>query len=258
MWLPVGIAVIAFVWWRAGSTSVLLERFWRLITGKSDVGDPVLSGYIQEMKDLEKFRFIYRVKVDSLAELHKLISWMKLHSIHLRTVKAAGKWIDIKSDEILTVPSNRYFSTRIALILLSYISAYAIGYCAISSSALLQTRETKSWFLANSKEIRTLSFWNENKATTKECTESFSQVSSEFGFSSDETKMICQSLKDQNEKFVTLVHDSLLTQRITLALFATPFLILFILTTVRVKVAATAKEISKLIKNKEEKNLSAS
>lgn len=66
------VTLLMVFWWRAGSIRSVLDRVWHLLAGRADVNDPVLKELLLNSRDLERFQFTYRLKVDSLAEVHKL------------------------------------------------------------------------------------------------------------------------------------------------------------------------------------------
>lgn len=107
-------ALIAFglYWLRAGSIHNLLERLWRLLVDKTEVNDARLREYMEEARDLEKFRFIYGIRVSRLARLHRFINWQKENHISIGEAQKIRHWIDIESPEVLRVPPASYFHQK--------------------------------------------------------------------------------------------------------------------------------------------------
>lgn len=103
-----GLLALAFFWWRAGSIHSVLDRIWRLIAGKADVHDPVLKALLQESRDIEKFQFIYRLKVETMNEMRELIAWMATHRVGMSKLQTMRKWIDTTSKEIIRQPPKHY------------------------------------------------------------------------------------------------------------------------------------------------------
>lgn len=107
-------ALIAFgaYWLRAGSIHNLLERLWRLLVDKAEVNDARLREYMEEARDLEKFRFIYGIRVSSLARLHRFINWQKENHLGIGEAQKIRHWIDIESPEVLRAPPPGYFHQK--------------------------------------------------------------------------------------------------------------------------------------------------
>ncbi|WP_423739680.1 DUF6216 family protein [Cupriavidus basilensis] len=91
-----GLALLVLFWWRAGSIHSILERLWLLIAGKAEVHDPELKSIFQKNRDLEKFRFFYRLKVEPLADVRKLAAWMEVHGVGMSRLQRMRRWVDIR------------------------------------------------------------------------------------------------------------------------------------------------------------------
>lgn len=141
--LVIGACLIAFFWWRAGSIHTLLERIWHLIAGKSEVHDPVLKEFIQENRELERFRFIYGLKVSSMADVHRLSAWMKAHAITLDQVRQIKRWFQPTEGYVIAPPKN-YILWRGVFCLFFYVLFCASMFMSSSSTALLQVRASKT------------------------------------------------------------------------------------------------------------------
>ncbi|WP_141639929.1 DUF6216 family protein [Cupriavidus basilensis] len=84
---------LTFFWFRVGSLHSLLERIWRLVTGKAEVENPQLKKLIQENRDLERFRFIYGLKIETQPEFQRLMSWLHRHKVGIARLQRVRKWI---------------------------------------------------------------------------------------------------------------------------------------------------------------------
>ncbi|MCF2135223.1 hypothetical protein IHE27_03375 [Mycetohabitans endofungorum] len=78
-----GLIMVGLFWWRAGSIHIVLDRLWRLVAGKADVHDPVLKALLLESRDIEKFKYTYRLKVETMAAIHRLDKWRRTHEISM-------------------------------------------------------------------------------------------------------------------------------------------------------------------------------
>lgn len=187
------IVMIIFFWYRTGTTHSLLERLWRLAAGKVEVGDTQLGKFIKETRDLERFRFMYGLKVGNTEDLHRLLAWLKKHSIDIDLAQRGKKWIDIKAPEIIVPPSKGYVVRQcIALILYGTL---AIGASSVTSSqlALLQMKATGTWFLSDAQTVRPIiGGW---VIDDKNCSGQPTEPPHDTGFSENETALICKALK---------------------------------------------------------------
>lgn len=187
------IIMIIFFWYRTGTTHSLLERLWRLAAGKVEVGDTRLGKFIKETRDLERFRFIYGLKVGNTEDLHKLLAWLKKHSIDIDLAQRGKKWIDIKTPEIILPPSNGYVVRQWMAVIL--YGTLAIGASSIISSqlALLQMKATGTWFLSDAQTVRPLigNWVIDDKSCSGQSTEPLHST----GFSDNETTLICKAMK---------------------------------------------------------------
>lgn len=145
--------VIMFFWWRSGSIYSLLERVWRLVAGKAEVSDEKLKKFILETRDVEKFRFMYGLKVERMAELHKLLEWLNANSIGISKAQMANRWINTKTREIIPVP--KFYSLIRALgVALCGVALIPLLITVTSSEALLQMKGSKTWFLADATSVK--------------------------------------------------------------------------------------------------------
>lgn len=188
-----GLLALAFFWWRAGSIHSVLDRLWRLIAGKADVHDPALKALLQESRDIEKFQFVYRLKVETMDEMRNLIAWMAAHRVSMPKLQTMRKWIDITSAEVIRQPPKHYVSGHLGLASLAMIVIMCLGLLASSHDAYLQMRTSKIWFKTDAVTVKSpLGAWTFNK---DECTSNISAVPKITGFSQSETEMICHAFQ---------------------------------------------------------------
>lgn len=103
-----GLIVVGLFWWRAGSIHTVLDRLWRLVAGKADVHDPVLKSLLLESRDIEKFQFIYRLKVETMVDVHKLATWMETRGVGMARLQKIRRWVDVTSAEVVSQPPRHY------------------------------------------------------------------------------------------------------------------------------------------------------
>jgi hypothetical protein len=239
------IFMIVLFWYRTGTIHSLLERLWRLAAGKIEVGDPQLNKFIKETRDLERFRFIYGLKVGNPEDLHKLLAWLKKHSIDIDLAQRAKKWIDIKTAEIIVSPSKGYV-VRQGISVIFY-GLLAIGASSVSSShlALLQMEATGTWFLTDAKSVRPIvGDW---LIDATRCEKKPAELVLGTGFSENEATLICDALK--TDGLNELVKTTTRQQEISGFGLACGLFVLILIGLARLGAANAAKKIHTLIKS---------
>lgn len=95
-------------WRRTDSLHAVWERVWRVVAGSTEVQDPRLRSFMQEMRDLEKFRLIYGLKITNMADMQRLIRWVRRHRLDMSALQKARRWVDIANPDIISPPTNGY------------------------------------------------------------------------------------------------------------------------------------------------------
>lgn len=193
-----GLITLGFFWWRAGSIHSVLDRIWRLIAGKANVHDPILKSLLQESHDIEKFQFIYRLKVETMAEMRNLASWMKVHGVGMARLQKMHQWIDVTSTEVVRPPPKHYVLSHLVFACLATLAIIGLVQLATSHDAYLQMRTSKVWFKTNGVTVKApLEGWSFDRAR---CAANRDTVAQLAGFSASETDVICNALKDDGLK----------------------------------------------------------
>ena len=213
------IVLLAFFWWRAGSIRSVLDRLWHLMAGRSDVNDPILKELLINSRDLERFRFTYRLKVDSLAEVHKLHAWSAQHQIDLANLTALRDWVDPKHPRLIKAPPKSLFVIETLVVGVLAVSTFFFGALLLPSGALLQTKESGVYFRAQESSIEHPFRWWRYGADS--CHSNLDSVMRETGFTRNEAELICAALKEG--KLKSFIVDNQSTQRWLLALMAIVF-----------------------------------
>lgn len=189
------IALLSFFWWRAGTIHSLFERLWRLAAGNMDVHDSKLKEFIHINRDLEKFRFLYGVKVDTLDSLHRLLAWLNKNEIGISSVQIAKRWIDMKSPDFIKFPTKeQVWNVWLGLVFWTLLSAGSIPFIA-HESALLQTRGTEVWFFVDGSSMRHVG-GNWNIELTRCDSKETIEIQKDTGFSKSEVDSLCKSYQD--------------------------------------------------------------
>lgn len=195
----IGVLVAAcYFWWRAGSIYSMLDRLWRLVAGKTDVHDPVLKSLLQESRDIEKFIFTYRLKVRTVADIHRLQTWLKTHEIGISQLQKIRRWVDFKVAELVSPPPRNFAITRIVFGCVAVFVAICISPVSTSHNAYLQMRVSKVWFKTDGITVQApFERWSFDSAA---CSESRANLMQLTGFNAVEADAICSAFKDGSLK----------------------------------------------------------
>jgi hypothetical protein len=234
--------VIGFFWWRSGSIYILLERVWRIVAGKMEVSDPVLKEFIQENRELEKFRFMYGLMVGTKTELHKLLEWLRENSIEIGTAQRAKRWIDTKDRKLIPMPKHYLLGISLGLVFCMAIAMVCLK-AATSHSALLQMKGSKVWFLAEANEVRGL--WGDWSIDQSLCVKDATSISGLSGFTPSETSVLCDAYK--NNTLGKIVSDTVRQQQVFGLLYGILALIFVAVLISSIASAAAAKKIKGLL-----------
>lgn len=221
------VALLAWFWWRTGSIRSVLDRVWHLLAGSTDVNDPILKEVLVNSRDLERFRFTYRIKVDSLDDVHKLHAWSQQHRLDIAALSSAREWVDVTRSDLIKDPPSAYIRRRAWLAGLLLVVVYGLGALLLPSGALLRMKASDTLFRMHSSSLQhPLWFWS---VSSSDCKMSVDAVVRKTGFTRGETELICGMLLDGNAK--SLIDENEAAQRwifvgalVLLLLWSSPFL----------------------------------
>lgn len=189
-----GVALIGIFWWRAGTIHCVLDRLWRLMAGKTEIQDPALKEFDKRNRDLERFRFVYRLNIATLDDANRLIRWLEEHGLNIAMLQKIRRWVDVNSTDVVLEPPNSYILHRLIAAVLAVFVMATINHFAASNSAFLQMRESKIWFKTDLKTVDgPFDAWSFN---LEECEKDKEAIKLKTGFQDSETIAICTSLKD--------------------------------------------------------------
>lgn len=220
--LAVILLVIAF-WRRTYSLHAPWERVWRLIAGGAEVQEPRLRAFMQEMRDLEKFRLVYGLKVTNLGDLHKLIGLVRRYRLDMSMLQKAKRWIDVSKAEIVSLPRTSFYFWNGT----GYFSALFFAVAMVlffSSPGLFKGNTSEVWFATDGEVIRHVYSWTNYKLD--KCTSDLPSLKSTFQLADNELKSICSGYADGTLK--KLASKAMSDQKIVSAMgfsFAAFFLI---------------------------------
>lgn len=187
------VLLIGIFWWRAGSIHSVFDRLWRLVAGKTDVQDPKLKEFIQQNRDLEKFRFIYGIKIETRSDLHLLLAWINENSINIVRLQQIKRWIDMRSPNIVTTPPRGFFIRNGITTLISILIVITASTVISTQIAWLQMKESKIWFWTDGNSVhQAFDKWTIDAVT---CKNDIIKTQKSTGFNRVETIAICDALE---------------------------------------------------------------
>jgi hypothetical protein len=190
--------VISFVvfCWRAGSFFSLLDRLWCLVAGNTEVGTPKLKELITETRDLERFRFLFRMKANHTSEIDRFKKWLDDNSIDIFTARLVARWIDLKSEQFVLPPSVGYVARRGIAALFFLVLLYVAIYVGLYSSGLFQMKASKIWFQMDQQNVQRI---GRGKSVDLALCKNGSQAVQQQGdFSPFDADAICRSFNDNS------------------------------------------------------------
>ncbi|WP_155629929.1 DUF6216 family protein [Burkholderia stagnalis] len=194
----VGLALIGLLWWRAGSIHSILDRVWRLIAGRAEVQNSTLKAFLQASRDLEKFRFIFRLKVETIADFNKLMTWMDVHSLGISALQKIRRWVDPRAPEIVLQPPKNYIKVKIFAVGVVSVVFLGCNILGASRSTLFQMKESEVWFKTDAFVVGSpFGSWSFNSS---DCEGGMEDVMRKTGFLAHEVAAICNAMKDDSLK----------------------------------------------------------
>jgi hypothetical protein len=243
------LLLIAIFWLRAGSMHTLIERVWRLAAGKADVGDAKLKEFIQVTKDLERFRFMYGVKIETTHDLYRFFEWLNKYKIGVGLAQKSKRWIDIKSAEIINPPSFKHMAAQCSTLLISIPLVLACSQLIMAHSTLLQIKSSGTSFITDGKSSKYWANWW--RLEDVKCSTTSAPHNQNSGMSDADTGLICQLIKDGEIKPV--VEDSIRLQKAIGMVLGSMSLIWLTLTFIRINAFDAATKIKKIVEEHTDK-----
>lgn len=251
---PILIAILVVLFWvRAGSIFSLLERVWSFIAGKAEVSDTILREFIQETRDIERFRFMYGFRAETMTEVHKMRDWFQTNSIGVNTAQRAKRWINTESASLAPRPKHYLMRRAIALPVCAMVAVMLIS-AATSQMALLQMKGSERWFLADASSAKEATVFGGWVIEQSDCLADTQKISKASGFTQSEASMLCAAFKDDSLK--KIVSDTVKAQRVFGGLYGFVVLILGAMFFVQIDSVIAAKKIQEKIDKAAEMGIS--
>lgn len=237
----------AFIAFRAGSIHSVLENIWRLVAGKTDVENPALRKLLQEDKDLEKFRFVYGIKINKTNQLNTFLSWLKYNNITVGQAKKAWRWIKIDDIVHISVPGPSFFVISASVFTVIIIILCASFRLLSYSDAVYKFNESGIWFSVDKQSVHHV--FETQRIDLSLCEKGPNFLVDSMHFTDREAASLCQASK--SGEIAQVVSDGIKEQRWTgLALYVVGF-VLFTWILLRHRSANEAKSISAITNARE-------
>lgn len=224
LWAGLFLLLCLWIRARAGSAHFLLDRLWRIAAGRREAQDSVLKRIQQESRDLEIFRFFYRMPLQSLADLHKLDSWAKAHDVGMLKLKTLWRWVDVRNSAVVRRPRKMWKLALFCLFVVLGTFFMIAGSLLASPYGYFHMKESNVWFKTDAKTVRNMTVWGEDWVfAATECAADSPELMEKTGFRKSELFDLCRvlasgSMKDQ-------VHSLVKQQRLLALLLLLPTLV---------------------------------
>ena len=157
-----------WIWIRTGTSSVLLDRFWRLVIGDTLSKDSVIGKAVTKNLTLVEFRFRFFPKTRTTVEAEAAIAWAEAHGEDIGNVAACGDYFDIRDCRM----RERIPRVRTQMLILLLATAMLIGTAfmaslSIRTEPLIRVINTNNFYWVASDRIRTFS--NKDEVSKAEC-----------------------------------------------------------------------------------------
>lgn len=246
-----GVLVAVLLWVRASSIHSVLDRLWRLLGGDADIHDEELKAFMNERRDVERFRFLCRIKLKSYIEIHALIGAVKTHSLDFDQLTRARYWLRFGPGVTVKIPSGRQqLGMWVFVVTMYLLLLFSVKLIVTPYTVLMTTREPSISFLISSdlSKVRSIAFGD--PVDLRQCDIDKAALGGQLHWGKQEVETICNARKDLDLK--SNVEQGVLLQRWLGALFALVFCFSIFVTLpylVSVKDARQIKSQLNLVKN---------
>lgn len=237
------ITLVGLYWWRAGSIHSVFDRLWRLVAGKAEVQDPVLKAFMQKNRDMEQFRFTFGLKVETQADLHRLLAWIEGNAFDIARLQKVRRWIDTRSEHVVAGPPKSYFIGKLLVILACAVGVFAASTALSSQSAWLQMRKSGIWFSTDGTSVHDVFDRWSFDATV--CEKDASHLMRLTGFLESEAASTCSALSDGS--LTRIVTQTVENQRMIGAAVDGIAIVLLISSIFGISAAAEARRMRNLL-----------
>lgn len=223
--VPIGaVALLIFFWIRTATMHAIMERLWRIAAGAAPSTDSRLKAFMEETRDLERFRFIYGLRIESSADLHKLLAWREKHHIPISHIRRMHHWFDAQANNYIVPPTRAAIAGALIALFVCFLFLALSALIGLPDQAVLKTKESKIWFMSSETAVEF--FESKEPIVLSNCNEPGWDRLRKHGFTAYEEKFICNAAHDNSLK--KFVDDTVKDQRIASMVLQVFFLGLFL------------------------------
>lgn len=224
LWAGLFLLLCLWIWARAGSAHFLLDRLWRIAAGRREAQDSVLKKIQQESRDLEIFRFFYRMPLQSLADLHQLNSWAEANNVGILKLRTLWRWVDVRNSAVVRRPHKMWKPVLFFLVVVLWALFMIAGSLFASPYGYFHMKESNVWFKTDANTVRNMTLWGEDWVfAATECAADSPDLMEKTGFRKSELLDLCRALASGSMK--DQVHSLVKQQRLLALLLLLPSLV---------------------------------
>lgn len=148
------MALLIYCVYHAGSFFFLLDRVWVLFGGNKEFSDPELNKDWNAVRDMELFRYRYRIPVERSNELLKVHEWLRKYDIGILELRNVAYFYDVKSYKLNTINFRKW---KIGLIIVGTILltlTAALIYHSVDTDHKFEVIKTKQVFDFDSNRVK--------------------------------------------------------------------------------------------------------
>ncbi|SDE09549.1 DUF6216 family protein [Paraburkholderia lycopersici] len=205
----------AYAVFRLNSPQIIREKIWNAFVGDKDFNDEKLKSFSHHQLDLTRFRVVYGVQARSVADLHRLLSWMARHQFTPTDIKRARRWIDPSRNRPLNAPGKLHLTVRLVVVVIMIAGFMMVLDKATSSTTtMIRMRVSKTWLWSDGRSVVGIvgQAW---RIDAQSCARHTLPDTSITGLTDAETAAICQGIPSGDLQ--TTVNEGLRYQRWSLA-----------------------------------------
>lgn len=189
----VGLLVSVF-WYRAHTMHSIMERLWRVVAGDTPVSDPRLAEFMDETRELERFRFIYGVSIDSRAQLHRFLAWREQQRLPMLHIQWMREWFDTQAEHFVRQPHRLTLAWK-AAVCLFWLAAMllALSIC-VAPPAVMKMKASGVWVTTDGSVVKPA--FGLARITLADCGEPAAAQLRSIGFTDNEETLFCAAARD--------------------------------------------------------------
>lgn len=131
---------------RARSYHFILDRIWVFFGGTKDFTEPSLNADWQVVRDLEMFRFKYRIDVERMQQIYMLQIWLKNYEFSMLDLRAVASYFDLKKYKLRIINFKWHIRVLTAAIAVLYLATAVVLYYTLDKNDTFVVVKTQQRF----------------------------------------------------------------------------------------------------------------